>query len=219
MNRVLLKKDLAHHLGEFCLVVLCELGLVISLGAQLDNLTAQVLLTLAFAISFIAGFVFSFRTVASEDGSTGMAFLLSLPITRREIVLSKFIVNWILALGNFLAVWGGVLLYCLYRNELDVPDASLLLNFILLQLLSSSFYLSCAILFNSARAIWMPFPLLVVGVNLAFNWPRVAALLPAAPALSMTPLMTPLLLAAGSLALLWLTLHVFGKTAVRHEWS
>ncbi|TQK03376.1 ABC transporter permease [Herbaspirillum sp. SJZ107] len=216
MNSILLKKDLRHHAGELLFVMACELGLVLSLGAQIDNLNPQVLLTLAFGISFIAGFVLSFRMVASEDGATGMAFLLSLPVTRREIVVAKFAATWLLSLTNFLVVWGSVLLYCLAREDSDMPDVDNIVTFVLLQLFSSSFYLSCAILFNSSRAIWLPFPLLVVGINLAVNWSRIAAHLPGLPAV--LPVL-PLLLAAASPALLWLTVRVFERSPVRHEWS
>jgi len=216
MNAFLLKKDLRHHLGELLFVMACELGLVLSLGVQMDNLNPQVLLTLAFGISFIAGFVLSFRMVASEDGATGMAFLLSLPVTRREIVVAKFAATWLLALTNFLVVWGSVLLYCVTREDGELPDVHSIVTFVLLQLFSSSFYLSCAILFNSSRAIWLPFPLLVVGINLAVNWNRMAAHLPGLP--SVLPFL-PLLLAAASPALLWLTVRVFERSPVRHEWS
>lgn len=216
MNAFLLKKDLLHHVGELLFVMACELGLVLSLGVQMDNLNPQVLLTLAFGISFIAGFVFSFRMVASEDGATGMAFLLSLPVTRREIVVAKFAATWLLSLTNFLVVWGSVLLYCVARDGGEMPDVHSIATFVLLQLLSSSFYLSCAILFNSSRAIWLPFPLLVVGINLAVNWNRIAARLPGLPAV--LPWL-PLLLAAASPALLWLTVRVFERSPVRHEWS
>jgi len=216
MNAILLKKDLRHHLGELLFVMACELGLVLSLGAQIDNLNPQVLLTLAFGISFIAGFVFSFRMVASEDGATGMAFLLSLPVTRREIVVAKFSATWLLSLTNFLVVWGSVLLYCVTREDGEMPDVHSIVIFVLLQLFSSSFYLSCAILFNSSRAIWLPFPLLVVGINLAVNWNRIAAQVPGLSAL--LPFL-PLLLAVASPALLWLTVRVFERSPVRHEWS
>jgi ABC-type transport system involved in multi-copper enzyme maturation permease subunit len=216
MNTILLNKDLRHHAGELLFVIACELGLVISLGAQIDNLNPQVLLTLAFGISFIAGFVFSYRMVASEDGATGMAFLLSLPVTRREIVVAKFVATWIMSLTNFLVVWGSVLLYCLAREDGAAPELGNIVIFVLLQLLSSSFYLCCAIVFNSSRAIWLPFPLLVVGINLAVNWNRIAARLPGLPAA--LPF-APLLLALASPALLWLTVRLFERSPVRHEWS
>lgn len=215
MILALVKKDLSRHGRELLLLAAFELILVLTLAVQLEHLSAAVLLTLAFAVSFIAGFVFSLRTVASEDASTGMGFLLSLPVTRGQIVVAKFLVNWLLVTANFVLVWGGVAAYVVWGGD-EWPGVSAGLTLGALQLLNASFFLSCALLFNSSRAIWFPFPLLIVAINLAVNWQRIAPVLPGLPS---APGLAAAVLLLASAALLGLTRHVFGRTAMRHEWA
>jgi ABC-type transport system involved in multi-copper enzyme maturation permease subunit len=215
MIRALVKKDLTRHARELVFLVAFEVILVLTLAVQLPHLSPSILLTLAFAVSFVAGFVFSLRTVASEDASTGMGFLLSLPVTRGQIVVAKFIVNWLLVVANFTLVWGGVAAYCAMDGG-DWPTLTAAITLGALQLLNASFYLSCALLFNSSRAIWIPFPLLIIAINAAVNWQRIAPLLPSAPAL---PGLTATLFMLACVVLLLVTRHVFGRTAMRHEWA
>lgn len=217
MIATLVRKDLRHHRGEALFLVGFELLLLVSLAAQVDRLSAEMLVTLAYAIAFIGGFVFSFRTVASDDGTTGMGFLLSLPLTRHQIVGAKFIANWLLTALNCAIVWGGMVAFCMWRDGVELPTGATLATALLLQLLNSSFYVSCALLFNSARAIWVPFPLLVIGINVVINRDRLPAL-PIVDALPAALPLVPLALTFASLALLALTRHIFGRTAVRHEW-
>jgi len=98
----------------------------------------------------------------------------------------------------------------------EVPGLGAAATLGALQLLNASFFLSCALLFNSSRAIWFPFPLLIVAINLAINWQRIGPQLPSLPA---WPGLVPTLCLAACLVLLAATHHVFGRTALRHEWA
>ena len=45
-------------------------------------------------LSFMWGFVFQFLLLVRDQKSNGMIFSISLPVTRRNYVLSKYIFGW-----------------------------------------------------------------------------------------------------------------------------
>lgn len=166
----LFDKDLRHYGIDFLLLVFFQLATIFSLVLQLPQQSAAFILSLTFGISLVGGFVLSFRTVASEESSRSMAFLLALPLLPSHIVNHKFLLNICLTTLNFVIVFGCLSLYCVWQVDLEKLSGSTLLTLWLVQLLNNHLFLCCALLFSSAKAIWLPFPLLIVAINLAANW-------------------------------------------------
>jgi len=209
-------KDLRQYGVELLPLVLFELATVFSLLLQLKQATPTLILSLAFGISLTGGFVFSFRTVASEESSRSMAFLLALPMTPQQIVLHKFMLNLLLTTLNFLLVFGAILLYCLWQTEHVFVMSPVLLTLWLLQVLNNHLFLGCALLFSSSKAIWLPFPLLLIGINLAANWDQIERWLQWS---SMPAWGFQLLLLATVLALFVLSRAGYASSIARREWS
>ncbi len=209
-------KDLRQYGLELLPLVLFELAAVFSLLLQLPQATPTLILSLAFGISLTGGFVFSFRTVASEESSRSMAFLLALPMTPVQIVEQKFLLNLLLTTLNFLFVFGAILLYCLWRTEHVFVLSPVLLTLWLLQLLNNHLFLSCALLFSSSKAIWLPFPLLLIGINLAANWASIQRWLPWS---SLPAWGFQLFLLSAVLALFVFSRAGYARSIASREWS
>lgn len=216
--KVLIIKDLRTFATEMGLLVTFELATIFSLALQVEHLSPALVMSLAFAISLVGGFVFSFRTVATEDASKGMAFLLSLPVTPGSIVQAKFRVNWLLTALNFAIVWGGTWLYCHLEWDLPPPSAMMLMTLLLIQCANNSLYLAAALAFTSARAIWLPFPVLLVAINVAVNWKSIAEHMPFNDWTAL-PWFWPLVLLTASLAMERITLHAYSRARIRREWA
>jgi len=219
MNKVIINKDLSYNIKALLALVVFELATIFSLSAQIDAISGQMLATLAFAISLIGGFVFSYRTVAAEDANKGMTFLRFLPFSNNEIVLSKFIVNIILCSLNFLIVWGGVVLYAIVFNGLSSPSINLVVLLLAIQLANNFFYLSIGLLFTSTRAIWIPFPVLLISINVFFNWQSVTSALPGIGAMFSSAAFTSLVLLIVMLLIVFVTTQRFPKTSQRLQKS
>ncbi len=212
----LFEKDLRQYAVELLLLVLFELASIFSLILQLPQRDPALILSLAFGISLVGGFVFSFRTVATEESSRSMAFLLALPLTAPQIVSHKFLVNFLLTSLNFILVFGLVLLYCVWQTSFNFTLGSTLLTLWLLQLLNNHLFLSCSLLFSSTKAIWLPFPLLLIGMNVAVNWHRVAQLL---PTITVPAMVHSVLLSMLVLSLFLITKAMYGRRIASREWS
>ncbi len=212
----LFEKDLRQYAAELLLLVLFELASIFSLILQLPQGDPALILSLAFGISLVGGFVFSFRTVATEESSRSMAFLLALPLTAQQIVSHKFLLNLLLTSLNFILVFGSVLLYCVWQTPLNLTLGSTLLTLWLLQLLNNHLFLCCSLLFSSTKAIWLPFPLLIIGINGAANWHTVVQLL---PAVTLPTIVYQLLLIMLVLSLFVMTRAMYGSRIARREWS
>lgn len=212
----LFEKDFRQYAAELLLLVLFELASIFSLILQFPQGDPALILSLAFGISLVGGFVFSFRTVATEESSRSMAFLLALPLTAPQIVSHKFLLNLLLTSLNFILVFGLVLLYCVWQTPLNLTLGSTLLTLWLLQLLNNHLFLCCSLLFSSTKAIWLPFPLLIIGINVAANWHRVVQLL---PAVTLPTIVYQLLLIMLVLSLFVMTRAMYGSRIASREWS
>lgn len=122
--------------------------------------------------------------------------------------------NWFLIIVNFVLVWGGALLYCIYSRDYALPNVTALLLMISIQVLNNSFYLAIALIFTSTKAIWIPFPLLLVAINMAINWQEITQFL---PPLSLPPEFTVIIIFTLSLYMLHLTL-LYNRCAIKKEW-
>lgn len=212
----LLYKDLRQYGIELLPLVFFELAAVCSLLLQLKAASPALILSLAFGISLVGGFVFSFRSVASEESSRSMAFLLALPLIPVQIVAQKFLLNLLLTTLNFVLVFGALLLYCLWQTEHVLAISPMLLTLWLLQLLNNHLFLGCALLFSSNKAIWLPFPLLLIGINLAANWASIQRWF---SWVSMPAWGYQLLLLAAVLALFALCRAGYASSIASREWS
>jgi hypothetical protein len=120
--------------------------------------------------------------------------------------------------ANFAVVWGGTWVYCHLQYGLPSPSLSLVLLLWLVQSLNNGLYLAAALVFSSARAIWLPFPLLFVAINLAVNWKTLAGWMP--DAVRLAPAWTwAALLAAAVVTLYAATRYLYARAPVRREWA
>jgi ABC-type transport system involved in multi-copper enzyme maturation permease subunit len=212
----LFDKDLRHYAFDVLLLVFFQLATIFSLVLQLSQPSAALILSLAFGISLVGGFVFSFRTVASEESSRSMAFLLALPLTPSHIVNHKFLLNLFLTTLNFVLVFGCMLIYCVWQIGLDTLSASTLLTLWLVQLLNNHLFLCCSLLLSSSKAIWLPFPLLIIAINVAANWSSIQQ---SFSAFSMPEQLYQLLLLVVVWSFYALSRMGYAKSIARRGWS
>lgn len=84
--------------------------------AQKDISVAMPYLMFVFSI-------FTINTIAYDDMDGGMAFLLTLPVRRKEYVFSKYVVGMILALSSMLMSWLLAFLFGrLFSTDFEMAD-------------------------------------------------------------------------------------------------
>jgi hypothetical protein len=126
----------------------------------------------------IAAFVFCLRTMVVEEKHRAFLFLKTLPLDDRELVGAKFAVNALLVAGNFVAL---ALYHELRRRLVGAPAAPVGAGVVLaagaLQMLANALFLAVALLFDSDKAVWVPFPLIWVATLGMANLRRIAGAL------------------------------------------
>jgi hypothetical protein len=169
----ILKKDLRQHWLLVPMVLVFEIVSFEILRAQTGTRATPILVQL---LGWIAAFVFCFRSAVAEEKARAFRFLMALPMTAGELIGAKYVLNGVLVVVNF----GLLLLYLLGSGELlgrgwpgslSFPVVALLLS---TQLLASFTFLAIALLLDSEKAIWVPFPLIWVAASLSASIPRFA---------------------------------------------
>jgi hypothetical protein len=118
------------------------------------------------AIGAIGTFIISFRLLATEEASSSIFFLKGLPLLTREIFGAKYLIIWGYVILNALALNVGFELARRWGPwQLERPEAKLVVGGIVLQLIFASLLLWTATWVNSEKAIWIPFPLLLILLN------------------------------------------------------
>jgi hypothetical protein len=175
----LLRKDL--HQQRFLLPGLVAFEIVSGeiMLRQLPSDTPAIVAIATFTLfGLIAAFVFCLRTMVVEEKHRAFLFLKTLPIDDFELVAAKFAVNGLLVAANFLAL---ALYYEVRRQILGMPLASVGAGVVLasgaMQLLANALFLAVALLFDSEKAIWVPFPLIWVAALGMANFKKIAAAL------------------------------------------
>ncbi len=115
-------------------------------------------------------FVMAFRVIASEEGNRSILFLKSLPLTTRSIYGSKFIFMIVFVLVNCL--WLN-LFFALLRAwttwTLNPVAPEAIASALVIQLFFACLLAAVAILTSSEKAIWFPFPAVLILLN-AYTW-------------------------------------------------
>src|SRR5262249_55571602 len=126
-------------------------------------------------LGWVAGFVFCFRTVVSEEKNRAFLFLKTLPISDGELVLGKFAANFVLVSANFCGFFAyyQILLRALPPDRLASISLGVTLILLATQVLSNFIFLGIALLFDSEKAVWIPFPLIWVSATVLGNMGRV----------------------------------------------
>jgi ABC-type transport system involved in multi-copper enzyme maturation permease subunit len=127
-------------------------------------------------LCWVGAFVLCFRSVISEEKNRGLVFLATLPISRLEIALAKFLSNALMVTIT-LVIFGGALALASAAGYLTWPtrDSGLALaTFATLTFLASAFFLAVALIGDSEKTIWAPFPLIWLGALLMGQSPRLS---------------------------------------------
>jgi hypothetical protein len=170
MGRIL-NKDFRQHWSLLPLILAFEIVSFEILRAQTGPGATPILVQL---LGWIGAFVFCFRTAVAEEKARAFRFLMALPMTAGELIGAKFVVNGLLVVANF----GLLLLYLVCTGELlgrgwpASLSPALVALLLSTQLLASFTFLAIALLLDSEKAIWVPFPLIWIAASLSANIPR-----------------------------------------------
>jgi hypothetical protein len=169
----LLKKDLRQHRWLMPQLAVFEIVSFEVLHAQTGPRATPVLLLL---LGWIAAFVFCFRTAVAEEKARAYRFLMALPLTAAELVGAKYLFNALLVVGNFIVLQGYLLAASglLSRPLPGNLSPELLVLLLGAQLLASGLFLAVAVLLDSSRAVWIPFPFIWVAASLSAGIPSLA---------------------------------------------
>jgi hypothetical protein len=138
---------------------------------------------LMHGVGLVGGFLICYRTMVAEEKNRALLFVKTLPVSTSEIVLAKFGVNFMavcLNLGLLFAVWEAARAFGVsqFRPGLSL---SLAVAGVTWHCLNNAFFLAIAWIFDSERAVWMPFPALFAVMSLILNFRKVTAALHLAP--------------------------------------
>lgn len=163
---VLLVKDLRLQRVAFIVLVAFELLTFVSFEAQFPvgmRETAGVFLQ---GVTSIGTFVMAYRLLATEEASGSIGFLKTLPLTNDEIYFSKFAFMFGYAIANA-AVLNSLYVFYLNLFESDLGPLTIptVLVGLLVQLCFAVVLVSIATLATSEKAIWVPFPLVILVLN------------------------------------------------------
>ncbi len=119
----------------------------------------------------IAGFIFCFRTMVTEEKHRAFLFLKTLPVSDAELVLGKFTSNLILVVCNFVALAAYYALAVRFGHIHGRLDGSVGLVLLLFacQVLNNFLFLATAMIFDSEKAVWVPFPFIWIFVTVLGN--------------------------------------------------
>ena len=159
---------------------------------------------LLHGVMLVGDFLICYRTMVAEEKNRALLLIKALPVSTREIVLSKFAANFLgvsLNTGVLLAVWqcAHAAGWVAFRPALTWQLAFAALTW---HCLNNAFFLSIALVFDSERAVWVPFPALFGVMSLLLNFRRVKAALGLGPAVEFFARNPVFLLAAGWLVIL-----------------
>jgi ABC-type transport system involved in multi-copper enzyme maturation permease subunit len=172
MNIVrLVTKDLRLQRGFLAPLAGLQATCIFLLWLQLRGETRGLLFPLANGVALIADFLVCYRTITAEEKNRALIFLQTLPISRWEIVAAKFGVNLLLVTGNFAVLLGlllGSRVWSLFAGEL-LPGPITVATVLLVHWLINAFFVAIALIFDSERAVWVPFPALFLAISAVLN--------------------------------------------------
>lgn len=162
----LLKKDIRLQWVAFLVLVAFELLTFASFEAQFPEGMRQSAGMFLQGVASIGTFVMAYRVLATEEASGAIQFLKTLPLTNDEIYSSKFI----FMLGHTIANAAALNLIFLAAlpllpGDMSAPGWSTVLIGLVVQLVFAVILVSIATLATSEKAIWVPFPLVILVLN------------------------------------------------------
>ncbi|HNV13689.1 MAG TPA: ABC-2 transporter permease [Dermatophilaceae bacterium] len=163
---VLILKDCRMQWKAFLVLVTFEILTLLSFVAQFPEPMRASAGAFLQGLTSIGTFVMAYRLLATEESSGTIRFLKSLPLTNDEIFWSKFLFMSGYAVLNAAVV---NLVYAGLRPLISwswqLPTMPGVLGGVVVQLVFAVILLSIAILANSEKAIWVPFPLVILLLN------------------------------------------------------
>ncbi|OJV24803.1 MAG: hypothetical protein BGO26_20015 [Actinobacteria bacterium 69-20] len=164
---MLLRKDLGSQWVPALVLLAVELVTVVSIVAQFPPEMRQSAGTFVQGVASIGTFVMAYRAVASQESAGVIGFLKSLPLTTDEIFGSRFVflAGYVIANCAALNVTYAALRPLLGFSTVN-PSWAAMVTGVVIQLVFAVLLVSVALLANSEKAIWVPFPLVIVLLNL-----------------------------------------------------
>lgn len=175
----LVSKDVVAQAPFLPVLFLMGLASCFALFAQMQHAPAAAYPAVIHLLSLVGGFIICFRTVVAEEKNKAFLFLKTLPIRSWEIVVAKFATNWLLVAVNFavLAASYAIARATGWLESAPAPTVSGLWTGLMIQLLSNAVFLCTALMFDSEKAIWAPFPLIWVAITVMANFERIVDVL------------------------------------------
>jgi len=170
-------------------------------------------------MALVGDFLICYRTMVAEEKNRAFLFLRTLPVSIFEIVLGKFFANFVLVAANT-----GVLLL-FYQGVHFAHGRGFTASFgfaafalaLLVHWVTNAFFLSIALIFDSERAVWIPFPVVFVVMSVLLNLGRIEVALhlePLVEALGRYQFLGLLLLAATLVAFFCLSFYAVSRKRV-----
>ena len=175
----LMKKDIRLQKSFLIPLLAIEITGFLIFALQMPFMVPGVMFGLLHGMALIGDFLLCLRTMASEEKTRALLFIKMLPVSTREIIVAKFLVNFLLVSTNMCALfvlWEVALL----SGRLTVGP-SLTLYVIVIGLavhwLNNGFFLALSFIFDSERAIWVPFPVLFLVMSVILNFRKLKIVL------------------------------------------
>jgi len=152
-----------------------EVFTILSLYFQMPDFLKSGMFTLVQLCAIFFAFTLSFRLVLNEEKYKVSRFLNMLPISRYELFYSKYISAAIFVTLNIFILY---ILYALvqgtpgFENIQSLSFKSCILGLVI-QLFLMACFLSISLGFKSNNAIWVPFPIIFIGMNIAINYKKI----------------------------------------------
>lgn len=162
----LIAKDTGLHWLAFLVLLALQIATFITFELQFPPYMQSLGAVFIQGIASIGTFVMAYRITASEEANNTLRFLKSLPVTTTEIFGAKFVFIALYCVANlallnlFLVIFGGLLPW-----EMDGPTSEVLAIGVVVQLAFGTLLVAVAALLNSEKAIWLPFPLVIILLN------------------------------------------------------
>jgi hypothetical protein len=168
-------KDLRLQRTFLLPLVLLEVGGALAYLLQMPSEMPGVAFGLLHGMALIGDFLICFRTMVAEEKNRALLFVKSLPVSTTEIITAKFGVNVLLVSLNatvLLGLWGGARALG-WLHAKPALTTMLVISGITWHCLNNAFFVGLAWVFDSERAIWVPFPALFVVMTIIVNFRKV----------------------------------------------
>lgn len=164
----LVAKDLWLHRWVIPLLLALEVASYVTFVVQFPEPMRSGSALFLQGLTSIGTFMLGYRLLASEENVGALAFLKSLPLTNSEIYWEKVTFLWSYVVANAASI---NVVYLIMRPlfptwNLDPLDVAQVVGGVAVQLLFATVLIWVATWADSQKAIWIPFPLLLIMINL-----------------------------------------------------